>query len=150
MLPVPMVPLPSAGSGPRVLTWGSEDSSTWEPLPTGSRHPLVVSTQGRMWAGVAPRGARSLGDPRAIPGTPSRQLEWISPASAQPRLGPAAGRGVPLLSPPALRRIVWTKHLKLVSPPAGSTCPSPSDAFPPERSLQNKSVLCINKAERCW
>lgn len=38
--------------------------------------------------------------------------------------------------------------MKLVSPPAGSTCPSPSDAFPPARSLQNKSVLCINKAPR--
>lgn len=86
-----------------------------------------------------------MGDPPAIPGKPSRQLGRISPAQDSPGW---AGRGVPLLSPPALRRIMWTKHLKLVSPPAGSTCPSPSDAFPPERSLQNKSVLCINKAPR--
>lgn len=105
----------------------------------------------RTGPGMPLSGARSLAphtEPRQPPRETIPELGLIYPAPGQP--GARLGRlGSPAL-PPALGReaIVRTEHLELVSPPAGSTCPSPSDALPPERSLQNKSALCINKAAR--
>lgn len=51
----------SRGASPGGRAEGGRTAAPGKPLPTGSRHPLVVSAHGRdAGPGVAPRGARSL------------------------------------------------------------------------------------------
>lgn len=109
ILSAPIVPVPTAGPEPRGLTGGSGGGRRQrpEPLPAGSRPPLVVSAHGRARRDLGPGCPRdglgpctTHGDPPALPG---RLLDLFVQPQHSPGAGAAVWRGVPPLSPPAPR-----------------------------------------------